>query len=320
MKYCTACGSKNFEEAHFCEKCGNPLNQFSDIVSEGMPNTEIVVGKTCPFCQYPIKPGEMVTVCPACGVPHHAACWIENGSSCTTFGCTGSTTSANQNVNESQSFESEVSETDCQRVTAYSQTHTTVSPNITQSGPKNKQSHGDIVKYCMVALIIGLGAIYLFLGIDNATVQPRKVSPIKPAQQIPASTTTTVPETRQKTPVITNNVVRQVVVDFYNQVGQKNYSVAWNYLSDDWKQSTSYLQWVKGYENTLSTSLKSAEVVGNVTEHDDVAKVRVRLTARDRQGSRVLAQTFSGNITLIRTGTKWSLAESDVKQENYWYE
>ena len=318
--YCNKCGNCVIEGAAFCSKCGNPLNQSSSNVSEETQTIEMVVGKTCPFCQYPIKPGEKVTVCPACGVPHHADCWIENGKGCTTFGCTGSTNAANENVNEPQSFESSVSETACQLITDYSQTHMTETKNITQSDPKKKQSHGDILKYGMVALIIGLGVIYLFLGINKATVQPSKGSTIKPAQQIPASTTIPVQEVRPQTLVITNSVVRQVVVDFYNQVGQKNYSVAWNYLSDDWKQSTPYLQWVKGYENTLSTSLNSAEVVDNVTEQDVVAKVRVRLTARDRQGSRVLAQTFSGNITLTRTGTKWSLAESDVKRGDCWYE
>ena len=86
MKYCTACGSQNFDEAHFCEKCGNVF-QFSGIDVGTDKNT--YVGKTCPFCQYPIKPGEKVTVCPACGVPHHADCWQSNNNQCTTYGCTG---------------------------------------------------------------------------------------------------------------------------------------------------------------------------------------------------------------------------------------
>lgn len=46
------------------------------------------VGKTCPYCQYPIKPGVSVTTCEKCGIPHHADCWDHNRG-CTTFGCTG---------------------------------------------------------------------------------------------------------------------------------------------------------------------------------------------------------------------------------------
>ena len=48
-----------------------------------------VVGKTCPYCQSPIQQHEAVMVCSACGMPHHAECWQENGR-CTTFGCPGS--------------------------------------------------------------------------------------------------------------------------------------------------------------------------------------------------------------------------------------
>ncbi len=46
------------------------------------------VGKNCPYCQTPIKPGGQVMVCSACGMPHHADCWQENHG-CTTFGCQG---------------------------------------------------------------------------------------------------------------------------------------------------------------------------------------------------------------------------------------
>lgn len=46
------------------------------------------VGKTCPYCRFPLKPGEQVMTCPACKVPHHADCWSENRG-CTTYGCQG---------------------------------------------------------------------------------------------------------------------------------------------------------------------------------------------------------------------------------------
>ena len=48
---------------------------------------ENCVGKVCPYCKTEIKDGESVKICPACDVPHHEACWTENGG-CTTFGCT----------------------------------------------------------------------------------------------------------------------------------------------------------------------------------------------------------------------------------------
>lgn len=44
------------------------------------------VGKICPYCRTPITETDAVIVCPACGIPHHANCWVEN-KGCTTFGC-----------------------------------------------------------------------------------------------------------------------------------------------------------------------------------------------------------------------------------------
>jgi len=55
------------------------------------PASAEYVGKTCPYCRFPIKPGEEIVVCPACKVPHHAECWQENNG-CTTYGCTATTT------------------------------------------------------------------------------------------------------------------------------------------------------------------------------------------------------------------------------------
>jgi hypothetical protein len=51
------------------------------------------VGKTCPYCRFPLKPGEQVMTCPACKVPHHADCWSENRG-CTTYGCQGGASAA----------------------------------------------------------------------------------------------------------------------------------------------------------------------------------------------------------------------------------
>ncbi len=46
------------------------------------------IGKTCPFCQFPIKQDSETILCSSCQIPHHRECWLENGG-CTTFGCRG---------------------------------------------------------------------------------------------------------------------------------------------------------------------------------------------------------------------------------------
>lgn len=47
---------------------------------------ETYLGKVCPFCKTEIKEGDAIKICPACGIPHHEACWEKN-KGCTTFGC-----------------------------------------------------------------------------------------------------------------------------------------------------------------------------------------------------------------------------------------
>lgn len=44
------------------------------------------IGKTCPYCQTPIKPGQMVKCCEKCKIFHHSECWDDNDG-CTTYGC-----------------------------------------------------------------------------------------------------------------------------------------------------------------------------------------------------------------------------------------
>ena len=46
------------------------------------------IGKTCPYCQFPLKQDSEVVVCAECRIPHHRECWRENGG-CTTFGHQG---------------------------------------------------------------------------------------------------------------------------------------------------------------------------------------------------------------------------------------
>ncbi|NLN77743.1 MAG: hypothetical protein GX141_02355 [Armatimonadetes bacterium] len=56
--------------------------------TEGVKAGPAMIGKTCPYCQTPIKPGERIQICGSCGIPHHLECWRQNNG-CTTFGCEG---------------------------------------------------------------------------------------------------------------------------------------------------------------------------------------------------------------------------------------
>lgn len=80
-----------------CIKCarykfGQYNQKFLNITYKtlriGGVTMENYIGKICPFCKGTIKEGDVVKVCPSCGVPHHESCWNANGG-CATSGCTG---------------------------------------------------------------------------------------------------------------------------------------------------------------------------------------------------------------------------------------
>ncbi len=95
MPYCRKCGSFFDDDYLYCEECGTPRKNQTAFTKS--------VGKTCPYCQFPIKQDNEVFQCPACKVPHHLECWEENGN-CTTFGCTGVADNAYFNRNDPNGF------------------------------------------------------------------------------------------------------------------------------------------------------------------------------------------------------------------------
>ncbi len=109
------------------------------------------IGKTCPYCQFPIKQDSEAVQCRACQVPHHRECWEENGG-CTTFGCqeTSFSTPAGR---------IEISES---------------------SGPENERAtslNGGINKFLaaalvMALLVIGLLSYNLLQGDDSEAIDP----------------------------------------------------------------------------------------------------------------------------------------------------
>ncbi len=57
-------------------------------MSEADNKAKLAVGAKCPYCQTKVRRGELIKICPFCGLPHHWECWRENGG-CTTYGCEG---------------------------------------------------------------------------------------------------------------------------------------------------------------------------------------------------------------------------------------
>jgi hypothetical protein len=101
---CPACNGNIRPQGRFCPLCGTQIFGAGGVLvpPAGPPAPPVLpritpaaapaganyTGKTCPFCQFVIKPGDSVVACPHCEIPHHADCWMENAG-CTTFGCAG---------------------------------------------------------------------------------------------------------------------------------------------------------------------------------------------------------------------------------------
>jgi Prokaryotic RING finger family 1 len=49
------------------------------------------VGRSCPYCRFPLKAGTSAHQCESCGALHHSDCWQE-GAGCSVFGCSGAGT------------------------------------------------------------------------------------------------------------------------------------------------------------------------------------------------------------------------------------
>ncbi len=78
MDYCRQCGKHLDENNNYCGFCGKPKTE-STIGT-------CTIGKTCPYCQFPLKQESKAVQCKSCKTPHHQECWNENDG-CTTFGC-----------------------------------------------------------------------------------------------------------------------------------------------------------------------------------------------------------------------------------------
>ena len=119
--HCPHCGKQILELVNFCGYCGKKLNNILQK-QDAMPKDNSL-GKSCPFCQMPIKPGANIEICPACQIPHHVDCWRENGNKCTTYGCNGKLAKTNISDTE-RGAHSKISQGSNRRLTERSTVHT----------------------------------------------------------------------------------------------------------------------------------------------------------------------------------------------------
>lgn len=87
--FCGQCGTAVEPSQSFCRECGaetpatpNARPAAPQIRQVGQNE----VGRTCPYCRFPLKSGGPAATCPTCRATHHEDCWRDNGG-CAVAGC-----------------------------------------------------------------------------------------------------------------------------------------------------------------------------------------------------------------------------------------
>ena len=118
-------------------------------------------GKTCPYCQFPIKGDSNLAICSQCGIPHHLECWQENGK-CTTFGCRGE-------------MSKEISSQEVLDITLKEP------PKVKGTAPISEKT-GRLIALLLVCGVVLLGVLIFFV-ISNSFVAPLEEADHRSAAQ-----------------------------------------------------------------------------------------------------------------------------------------
>lgn len=89
--FCRHCGASLEPSQAFCRQCGAATAAGPNAaVLPGNPRVrpaaEDDLGRTCPYCRYPLKTGGPVATCASCHATHHEDCWRENAG-CAVSSC-----------------------------------------------------------------------------------------------------------------------------------------------------------------------------------------------------------------------------------------
>jgi hypothetical protein len=147
--------------------------------------TAAEAGRTCPYCQFPLKSGAAASACPACGSVHHTECWTDNAG-CAVLGCEQGPTAARATPPAG-------------RRTAASEPLTTpVAPTVVRSEQetpsrvsRSRVGGGLTIAVAALALAVAGVAVVLLLG-QHSGGKPTKTATKTPTKTVTTPTTKTV--------------------------------------------------------------------------------------------------------------------------------
>lgn len=274
------------------------------------------IGKNCPYCQTPIKPGQDVVTCNKCKVVHHEDCWKENAG-CTTFGCDCKVTGAQESLSSTLFTASTAQFGSGPETLEY------LPPAIQQ--PVQKTTNNYIY---LTLLIVGIvvGVIFTSMFFGNNHNQPTSTDRTKQTGNSTNKTSNT-SNNNNDTNNSSNNkpvtpsreeIITSTVKGHYNSISLHNYREAYGYFSKGMQRSNNYDNWVNGFKNTIRDEVNFVNVISSTESN---AIVRFRLTSYDiAERNRTLIQVWEGTWTLINENGSWVLNEPDIKKVDSRYQ
>lgn len=293
MRFCIFCGHELPESAVFCSKCGKGQNAAPSASVNNSTAKEDFVGKTCPYCQFTIKPMDELVVCPVCNIPHHQECWREN-QGCTTFGCEQKDTqiSRTNNLPQPETFIEFPSASPTFQPTNQPTRNVGYSP--VKSGYSAKKAL--LLSVAVLAIVVIAVAIGLNYYGDTGKTTTR-------TQQTQSEQRTTMPAENEK--------VLSELNSFYQDITNRNYRSAYNHFSPAWQSRILYDGWAAGFATTVSNDLIESNVRGTLDSSSTTALVDFKLRARDRKDGQILVQVFQGCWIIKKIDGSWKMDDVD---------
>lgn len=102
---------------------------------------------------------------------------------------------------------------------------------------------------------------------------------------------------------------KQAVEAFYNYIKTRKLKEAYDLVSKEKMEGTSFEEWVKGYANTLDVSLRDIYEVG-----DQEGVVFVKIISLDLVEQDIISRYFEGTWQTQKEGNIYKLNQSDIKE------
>ena len=107
---------------------------------------------------------------------------------------------------------------------------------------------------------------------------------------------------------------KQTFLDYHNSITAGDFRAAYNMLTDNQKQrmGSDLKSYASGYATTISSTVTNVKLISG---DGNSYTLGYRLQARDTyRGNKVLVQEFEGQVTLVNSGGRWGIDNTQSKK------